>query len=260
MPEKFCLKWNDFTTNTTKAFGSLRSEDFLKDVTLVGEDNHQIAAHRLVLSSCSEYFKNIFKSNKHSHPFLCLEGITSKDLDNILNYMYDGEVNIYQDDLDRFLWIAQRFKLEGLLGGDNPQKQEEDDYRAEDKSFVSLQETIPTNSKQTSSTIVKEDKKFLKERLISNSQLATVVGNEDFKTSLTEEEKLNLDEKVNQYVERTENGMFHCNLCGKSAKQKIVVKNHIEAKHLEGIEIPCPICGKIFRSRNFLSQHKFKCK
>ena len=116
MAEKFCLKWNDFTTNTTKTFGLLRKEDFLQDVTLVGEDNHQVAAHKLVLSSCSEYFKNIFKNNKHSRPLLCLEGITSQDLDNILNYIYEGVVNIYQDDLDRFLSVAQRFKLEGLLG------------------------------------------------------------------------------------------------------------------------------------------------
>ena len=87
------------------------------------------------------------------------------------------------------------------------------------------------------------------------SQLATIFGNEDFKTSLTVEEKHNLDEKVNQYVERREDGLFICNLCGKSAKQKIHIKNHIEAKHLEGIEIPCPICGKIFRSRHNLSLH-----
>ena len=99
----------------------------------------------------------------------------------------------------------------------------------------------------------------MREKAIDNTQLATVTGTGDFKTSLTEEEKRNLDEKVNQYVERGEDGMFQCKLCGKSGKQKIVVKNHIEAKHLEGIEIPCSICGKIFRSRNFLSQHKFIC-
>ena len=37
--------------------------------------------------------------------------------------MYNGEVNIFQEDLDRFLAVAQRLKLEGLLGG----KQEEQD-------------------------------------------------------------------------------------------------------------------------------------
>ena len=46
---KFCLKWTDFTINTTKAFGLLRKEDFLQDVTIVGDDNQQVTAHKLVL-------------------------------------------------------------------------------------------------------------------------------------------------------------------------------------------------------------------
>ena len=99
----------------------------------------------------------------------------------------------------------------------------------------------------------------MKVNLRSNDhQLAKVRGNEDVKISMSQEDKENLDAKVNQFVERSEDGLFYCNMCGKSAKQKIVVKNHIEAKHLEGVEIPCPICGKIFRSRDQLRHHKQK--
>ena len=249
MTEKFCLKWNDFTTNTTKAFGLLRKEDFLQDVTLVGDDNHQVAAHRLVLSSCSEFFKNIFKNNKHSHPLICLDGITSTELGNILNYMYDGEVNIFQDDLDRFLAVAQRFKLEGLL--DDPQQEEE-------HSVVPEEELSTPHAKPYSIPFKKEKydtSQNLKVKLSTDHQLDKV-GNDDVKISMSQEEKQNLDAKVNQYVERNEDRLFYCKLCRKSAKQKIVVKNHVEAKHLEGIEIPCPICGKIFRSRHNLSMHR----
>ena len=249
MTEKFCLKWNDFTTNTTKAFGLLRKEDFLQDVTLVGDDNHQVAAHKLVLSSCSEYFKNIFKSNKHSHPLICLDGITSTDLDNILNYIYDGEVNIYQDDLDRFLAVAQRFKLEGLLG--NSQEQQEEEHFEEERP-QRKQYSVPPKSENHAQS------QNLNAKMSNDRQLAPLTNDEDYKISLSKEEKQNLDGKVNQHVERREDGLFHCKVCGKSAKQKIVVKNHIEAKHLEGIEIPCPICGKIFRSKHSLTQHSFK--
>ena len=49
------------------------------------------------------------------HPLLCLEGTTSRDLQNILDYVYNGEAQVYQDNLDRFLEMAQRFKLQGLL-------------------------------------------------------------------------------------------------------------------------------------------------
>ena len=63
MPEKFDLKWNDFHSNVSKSFGLLRNEDYLHDVTLVSDDYKQVTAHKLVLSACSEYFKNIFKNN-----------------------------------------------------------------------------------------------------------------------------------------------------------------------------------------------------
>ena len=87
------------------------------------------------------------------------------------------------------------------------------------------------------------------------------VVTKDVKIALSQEDKRNLDAKVNQYVERSEDGLFYCKVCGKSAKQKIHIKNHIEAMHMEGIEIPCPICGKIFRSRHGLSNHRERvCK
>ena len=71
MSEKFSLKWNDFHSNVSKSFSLLRNEDYLHDVTIVSDDNEQIAAHKLVLSTCSEYFKSIFMKNKqHSHPLV----------------------------------------------------------------------------------------------------------------------------------------------------------------------------------------------
>merc|ERR1712126_713888 len=113
---EFCLKWNDFKSNVSKSFGIFRNEEYLHDVTLVSDDQHQVTAHKLVLSASSDYFKNIFKKNKAANPFLCLDGVFSSDLTNILDYIYNGEVQIFQENLDRFLNVAQRFKLKGLLG------------------------------------------------------------------------------------------------------------------------------------------------
>merc|ERR1712126_268988 len=117
MSEKFCLKWNDFQTNVPKSFGLFRYDEYLHDVTLVSDDHNKMSAHKLVLSACSDYFRDIFKNNQHSHPLICLDGISSLDLKNIMDYIYNGEVQIFQEDLDRFLIVAQRLKLEGLMGG-----------------------------------------------------------------------------------------------------------------------------------------------
>ena len=119
MSEKFCLKWNDFESNVSKSFGLLRNEEYLHDVTLVCDDNSQVSAHKLVLSACSEYFKTIFRHNSHPNPLICLEGVSSPELRNILDYMYYGKAYIFQENLDNFLSIAQRLKILGLLQNDN---------------------------------------------------------------------------------------------------------------------------------------------
>merc|ERR1712221_23845 len=107
MSEKFCLKWNDFQSSICNFYNSLRSEDDFCDVTLVTDDNKIFQAHKIVLSSCSDYFKNILKTRKHFDPMLCLIGVNSLELSHILNYMYEGEVNIFQEDLEIFLDKAQ---------------------------------------------------------------------------------------------------------------------------------------------------------
>ena len=140
MAEKFCLKWNDFHSNVSKSFGMFRNEDYLHDVTLVSDDHHQVSAHKLVLSACSEYFKDIFKHNSkpQAHPLLCLDGISSSDLNNIMDYIYNGEVQIFQEYLDRFLSIAQRLKLEGLI--ENEDSQDGLNQEDQNKQYVNNKE------------------------------------------------------------------------------------------------------------------------
>ena len=155
--------------------------------------------------------------------------------------MCNGEVKIFQDDLERFLSVAQRFKLEGI--GEEILND-------------------PTQPKSRQAPLNRECTKINPmilpqvNELNATTELATTMENENIKMALTEAEKNNLDDKIHQHVEKTNDGLYQCNLCGKSAKQKIQIKYHIEAKHLEGIQIPCPICGKIFRSNNGLFIHK----
>ena len=43
-----------------------------------------------------------------------MRGFKSKDLNSLLDFIYQGEVNIYQEDLDGFLAIAEELGLKGL--------------------------------------------------------------------------------------------------------------------------------------------------
>jgi len=111
--DKFCLRWNDFESNISTAFRELREDKDFFDVTLACEDD-QIEAHKVILSACSPFFKSVLKRNKHQHPLLYLKGVKFADLVAVLNFMYHGEVNVAQEELNTFLGIAEELKVKGL--------------------------------------------------------------------------------------------------------------------------------------------------
>ena len=112
--EKFCLKWNDFQSTVSKSFSLLKQEKEFFDVTLVSDDQLQIPTHKIVLSACSKFFKSVLTKNHHSHPLIYLHGISSTNLNFILDYIYQGEVQIYQEQIDPFLEAAQKLEIDGL--------------------------------------------------------------------------------------------------------------------------------------------------
>jgi len=111
--EKFCLRWNDFESNISMAFRELRDDKDFFDVTLVCEDE-QIQSHKMILSACSPFFRNILRRNPHQHPLLYLKGVKYGDLQCVLNFMYHGEVNVAQEELNSFLAVAEDLQVKGL--------------------------------------------------------------------------------------------------------------------------------------------------
>ena len=116
--EKFCLKWNDYEKNLRTAFNDLREEKELFNVSLISEDGSQVEAHKVVLSACSPFFRAVLRRNpQHQHPLLYLRGVRQRDLVSLLDFMYRGQVNIAQEDLNAFLTIAEELKVKGLTQG-----------------------------------------------------------------------------------------------------------------------------------------------
>ena len=116
MSEKLCLQWNDFKENANFAFGKLRDDKEMSDVTLVCEDGQQMEAHKVILASSSPFFEKILKKSKQPHPLIYLKGFQSKDFASILDFLYFGEANVYKEDLDPFLAIDVEIELKGLTG------------------------------------------------------------------------------------------------------------------------------------------------
>merc|ERR1711874_47665 len=111
--EKFCLRWNDFEKNISSAFRELRDDKDFFDVTLACDDE-QIQAHKVIVSACSPFFRNVLRRNPHQHPLLYLKGVKYKDILSVLNFMYMGEVNVAQEELNSFLAVAEDLRVKGL--------------------------------------------------------------------------------------------------------------------------------------------------
>ena len=250
MSEKFCLKWNDFHSNVTKSFINLRREEDFYDVTLVCDDQKQISAHKVVLSSSSEFFKYILKQNKHSHPLLCLEGIDSRELNNVLDYVYHGEVSIHQDDLDRFLSVAQRLKLEGLIAEQNVFNMLEE-QNALNMLTENISKDIGYNDTKIEDNQTIQNDKLTESKAMISTQFSPLILNSENFQNLEE-----LDAKILEILVRDQEGLWNCLMCGKKSMYKGHIREHAEI-HFEGLAFSCPDpnCDYIARQRCNLRKH-----
>merc|ERR1712240_677696 len=128
--EKFCLRWNDFESNISVAFRELRDEKDFFDVTLACEDN-QVSAHKVILSACSPFFRKVLRRNPHQHPLLYLKGVKYQELLSVLNFMYMGEVNVAQEELNSFLAVAEELRVKGLTQNSESSKQQQQQQQRE---------------------------------------------------------------------------------------------------------------------------------
>lgn len=110
---QFSLRWNNYVSHVTEAFNVLRFENDLVDVTLCC-DGGKIKAHKMLLSACSNYFRQVFKETPCQHPVIIFRNVKFDDLNAIVNFMYHGEVNILQEQLESFLITAELLEVKGL--------------------------------------------------------------------------------------------------------------------------------------------------
>ena len=256
MAEKFCLKWNDFQTNVTSSFRKLRNSDEFYDVTLVSDDQQQMSAHKIVLSASSVYFKNILKSNKHSHPLLCLGGVNSNELNNILEYIYNGEIQIYQDNLDNFLLIAQRFQLEGLMQSEED-KEMKMDHKGENVDIQEKSQSTMFHIHEESGYYQETPQEAYEVTLPNKSCMRNKERN--ISTIFSNFENIEeLDQKIEAMMQKQGPRTWYCSTCGKTIDGgRMNAREHGES-HIDGLSFSCNFCDKTFRSRSSLRVHTGK--
>ena len=84
-----------------------------------------MVAHKVILASSSPFFLNLLRRNKHPHPLIYMRGLKSEDLVAMVDFLYFGEANVYQENLDSFLAVAEELQLKGLMGSGAEKEAEE---------------------------------------------------------------------------------------------------------------------------------------
>ncbi|XP_042207657.1 protein tramtrack, beta isoform-like isoform X4 [Homarus americanus] len=119
--ELLSLKWNNHRTTFYHVISGLRNKETYTDVTLACEGKFY-PVHKLVLSTCSEYFSDIFDRTPCKNPVIVLKDIQCQDLEFLLDYMYIGEVNVRQNELSSLIKAAECLRIKGLAVPDEEPK------------------------------------------------------------------------------------------------------------------------------------------
>ncbi|XP_069999031.1 zinc finger and BTB domain-containing protein 7B isoform X5 [Penaeus vannamei] len=118
------LSWNNHKATFCHILSTLREKERYTDVTLACEGKFY-PVHKLVLSTCSEYFEKMFEHTPCKHPVIVLKDVKPDELEALLSYMYAGVVSVAQNDLARLIKAAELLQIKGLAVPDEPPSRQE---------------------------------------------------------------------------------------------------------------------------------------
>merc|ERR1712096_9218 len=111
--ETFALRLNEFEDVIKSCWQELQRENDFCDITLACEDR-QIKTHKFVISAFSPVLRSILKLHQNPHPLIYLRKIKYANLQNLITFMYQGEVDVSEDHLPSFLETAEDLRIRGL--------------------------------------------------------------------------------------------------------------------------------------------------
>ena len=228
--EKFNLSWNDFESNACSSYRKLVNDTHFTDVTLACDDNRQIKAHKVVLSSSSPVLKQILLGNPHQHPLIYLCKVKYSSLESLIKFIYLGQTEVAQSELQDFMSMAEEFEVEGLKS-----KLEQIN---EDKNNGSVKEKS-------------------EELSFENSSLTFVMKSELISSELVSLDQLNFVNNEDKCEARTDGNELQCNQCFRNFSNISNLQQHKNSSH-EGVRHPCDQCEYKGTTKSNLKRHKHK--
>jgi len=116
----FNLKWKNYQNHLIQVFDKMLVTESFADVTLVccdtdHETTQAIKAHKMILGASSPYFEIVFAEHPCQHPVVVMPPeVRVEELQHVLQFIYKGEVQVPQEQLEPVLRVASQLKIRGL--------------------------------------------------------------------------------------------------------------------------------------------------
>ena len=254
--ESYNLNWAEFDSYTSKTFRDLLSSQEYTDVTLVCDDDDVIRAHKVILSACSPFFNRILKKTDQTNPMVYLSDVNLNELKAIVNFMYLGQTNVEQENLQRFLKIAAKFQVRGLT-----------DNKTEDNSDVTAGKSckkMPGLSKVKNNSYGEQEELFIPGPAVEDHSQAPGYY---YENNLTGPDDLEDMESVDTNQLRSdplrsemgvmavgEDNKYPCDQCDYKATYACNLASHKRTVH-EGVYYTCSLCSYKSSRKDRLNKH-----
>ena len=190
-----------------------------------------------------------------------MRGTSSPDLSAVMSFLYCGEAEILEENIESFFLLAEQLQLKGLtgVGAEKPKQKKAKKMKPDDLSktekisekYLDQQAEHLLESVEDGQVGEKENVEMLtdvKEELHWNE----MAHNDDSKRHAED-----LKAEIMSKKERLKKG-YRCNVCGKMDNSGSNMRNHIESLHVTGFTHSCNECGMTKASRNALRLHRYK--
>jgi len=262
----YSLSWGEFNQSTTNSFTNLLNDTNFADVTLACEDEKQIKAHKVILSSSSSFFQNILLKNSHPHPLIYLKGIKFGELQAIIHFIYQGRTEVSQEDLAGFIEAANELKITGL-----GQCRQPNQFNFDNAKRSNIKEEPKNNYPENDNSMKSKDVAIesLMEDLGDISEAFDDFGDKDLSEQFDDfydrntskvlviedyDEYASVIEEVDIESQRDDQNQFSCNECDGKFKNSANLRQHKVSKH-QGVRYDCETCGKGFSQPQAMKRH-----
>jgi len=252
----FSVYSEDFNDDMLESWKKLQSDKRFCDMSLACGDR-EVRVHKAIVSYSSPVIRNILKENLKENPLIFISGVNYGDLQNLIDFMYQGEINVEEESLDSFLSLVEDLDLKGLdilkkpIEAESQHSVNQDSKRIKSTinstSTVSEKNTSPFKSENEDNSKIRfdgieiEEQNYLefKQKEESKNRQHESIKSEYSKKYEQKGKNLNKNQEIKE--KKGYEPYYQCDKCSKQIKGIHKLKSHNEEIH-EGKRYPCEEC------------------